>query len=114
MAGRILIIENHEGLLRAIVRNLRGRGFIVAGARTVGEGLSMLDDQDIVVVDLVLPDAPGTVVLRKIRRENRPIRVAVFTDGEDPKVLAEAKALKPDVIMHVLEIDKLLDWVGEA
>src|SRR5258705_628798 len=108
MTGRILIIENDEGLLRAIARNLRGRGFIVSSARSVGAGLSMVAGQDVVVMNLALPDAPGTVVLRKIRRENWPTRVAVFTDAADSKVLAEAQALRPNIIIHILEIDKLL------
>ena len=112
MARTVLIIEQDEGLLRAIARNLRVHGFVVSTASSVGQGLCMLEGQDIVVSDLVLRDAPGTIVLRKIRREKWPARVAVLTDVDDPKVIAEAEALGADVIIHKLEIDKLLEWVG--
>ena len=110
---RVLVIESDEGLLRAIARNLRVHGFAVSTASSVGEGLCMLEGQDVVVVDLTLPDAHGAVVLRKIRRENWPIRVAFLWDAEDSTALAEAEALKPDFIIHKLEIDRLLKWVAQ-
>ena len=66
---RVLVIESDEGLLRAIARNLRVHGFAVSTASSVGEGLWMLEGQDVVVVDLTLPDAHGTVVLRNPPRE---------------------------------------------
>ena len=113
MARSVLIIEDDEGLSRAIARNLRVHGFVVSTASSVGQGLEMLEGKDVVVISLVLQDAPGTVVLRRIRRECRPIQVAILTDVDDSKVLAEVQALGPDVIIHKLEIDKLLNWVGE-
>jgi DNA-binding response OmpR family regulator len=111
MARSALIIEHDEGLARALARNLRLRGFLVSIASSVGQGLDMLVGIDVVVLQLVLPDAPGTVVLRKIRRENLPIRVAILTNADDPRMIAEIVALGPDAVIHTLEIDKLLDWV---
>jgi DNA-binding response OmpR family regulator len=110
---RVLVIESDEGLLRAIARNLRVHGFAVSTASSAGEGLCMLEGQNVVVVDLTLPDAHGTVVLRKIRRENWPVRVVFLRDAEDSTALAEAEALKPDLILHKLEIDRLLKWAGQ-
>ncbi|WP_146192200.1 response regulator [Marinilabilia rubra] len=48
---------------------------------TLAESLEALDSQmpDVVILDLKLPDGNGTDVLKKIRNENLPVKVLVFS-----------------------------------
>jgi CheY-like chemotaxis protein len=87
-------------------------GFDVSTAMTAAEGLAALDGQEIVVLDFHLPDAKGTVVLNKIRRENRPLRSAVFTADPDVGQLL-AHGPKPDAIFDKTDLEGLLNWIGK-
>jgi DNA-binding response OmpR family regulator len=53
------------------------------------------------LLDLMLPDAGGVVVLRSVRRRNLPIRIALLTGaGPQSDVLAEARCWNPDAVFH--------------
>jgi len=86
----ILLIED-DGRIREIVeRGLRARGFRVASAAdgVSGVALARTGSFDLVLLDLVLPDAHGLVVLRALRALEARMPVVALTalDDMDAKV----------------------------
>ena len=91
-----------------------GRHAAVAAA-TVAEAAERLDaaTPTHLLLDLNLPDGPGTEVLRRIRAQALPVRVALLTGATDTSLIEEARALGVDaVFIKPPDWDKLLDWLA--
>ena len=69
MSSRILIIDDDERLAAMVCDYLGSAGFRVAAASTASEGQQRLKREpfDALVLDLMLPDADGLEVCRRIR-----------------------------------------------
>jgi two-component system, OmpR family, phosphate regulon response regulator PhoB len=76
----ILVVEDEKDLQRVLAFNLRQAGHEVVLASEGGEGLALAREQvpDLVLLDLMLPDMPGTEVCRAIKREPGTERTAVI------------------------------------
>src|SRR4051794_29526672 len=98
MARRsLLVVEDDPTTRKALGKYFRLIGWEVRLASTVAEGLAQLDPPpDCVILDLMLPDQGGDVVLRKIREDRLPTRVAVCTGTEDRDRLMSVATLGPD------------------
>ncbi len=83
MAQRILVVDDEPDLLELVRFNLAQAGFEVATAETAREGLARARSAppDLIVLDLMLPDQPGTEVCRQIRadRELAGIPILMLT-----------------------------------
>ena len=90
---RVLVVEDEEGARKPIEDVLRLMGFNVRTAGTLAGALEQLDGQECLLLDIHLPDGMGTTVLRKIRSEERPIRVAVLTGTSQPHIDRELERL---------------------
>jgi CheY-like chemotaxis protein len=113
---RILVVDDDLGVLTSMRRLLASMGYAVTEARNAAEGLSKLEAQDVAVIDLKLPDQPGVVVVREIRRRGSATRVAVWTGSTDERLLAEAAAaVGADAVFHKpSDLEKLVAWVSRA
>jgi two-component system response regulator RegX3 len=86
----VLVVEDEESYSDALAYMLRKEGFEVAIA---GTGLVALDEferngADIVLLDLMLPELPGTEVCRRIRQtSNVPVIMVSAKDDEVDKVV---------------------------
>jgi two-component system, OmpR family, KDP operon response regulator KdpE len=86
---RILLVDDDRYLVRALVTNLRARGYEVDTARDGATALAaaVADPPDVVVVDLGLPDLDGVEVIRGIRTwSSAPIIVLSARHDETVKV----------------------------
>jgi two-component system KDP operon response regulator KdpE len=87
----ILLVDDDAALLSTLSLNLRARGHEVITADT-GEGAlesARSGDPDVVILDLGLPDLPGTEVLRQLRVWSAvPVIVLSARHGSDDKVQA--------------------------
>jgi two-component system alkaline phosphatase synthesis response regulator PhoP len=101
MKPRLLIVEDDD-VLREVWRVVfSNRGWEVVVATTVAEGLSLLDPPpDYLILDLLLPDQGGEVILRRVRDADLKTRVAVTTAADDPNYLSEIRALHPDALFE--------------
>jgi two-component system KDP operon response regulator KdpE len=90
MAGtRVLIVDDEPAILRTVRANLGRRGFDVAVATSGEEAIAQADRQDLIVLDLGLPDRDGLEVIRAIRAHSKtPIIVLSVRDSEREKVRA--------------------------
>jgi len=87
----ILLVDDDPALLGTLSLNLRARGHEVLTADTGEDALEVArrSDPDVVILDLGLPDLPGTEVLRQLRVWSAvPVIVLSARHGSDDKVQA--------------------------
>jgi two-component system KDP operon response regulator KdpE len=80
MSARILVIDDDEGLLQLLRRQLELNGFQVLIARDGVKGLEILDERqpDLVLLDLMMPRMNGWEVCERIR-ETSGIPIIMLT-----------------------------------
>jgi two-component system KDP operon response regulator KdpE len=87
----LLVVEDDEPTRALITSNLNAHGYGVREAGTAAEALRAWDAgrPDLVVLDLGLPDADGTSVIRRLRRDaTTPILILSARGEERDKVAA--------------------------
>ncbi|MBV8755720.1 MAG: response regulator [Deltaproteobacteria bacterium] len=104
MTPRVLVVDDDDGIRRAIATALGRSGFDVQTANDGAPALRLceLTAPDIVVVDYNMPTA-GLAVVRTLKQSHGPsIYVAVLTGDDDPetrelcrKAGADAVLIKP-------------------
>ena len=119
----ILVVEDEQDLVDLLRFNLKAAGFEVVVATTAADALVAANERtlDLVLLDLMLPDLPGTEVCRKLKAAPRTKAVPVImvtARGEevelrDPRVRRRHVAAEDDrehggEPQHV-EIDKLIE-----
>lgn len=87
---RVLLIEDHKPLVRALRRGLEEEGFAVDTAFDGEEGAykAQTADYDVIILDLMLPKEDGLSLLQRWRRAGLKSQVLVLTarSGIDDKV----------------------------
>ena len=78
---RLLLVEDTEDVAEAIVASFQRRGDAIDCVETVEDAHETLavNDYDVVILDINLPDGLGTEVLRELRRKRRPTPVLMLT-----------------------------------
>lgn len=87
----VLVVDDDPAIRRVLDTGLRARGYAVVTAATGGEGvdLAAVEQPDVVILDLGLPDFDGVEVCRRIRGwSNVPIIVLSAHGLEERKVEA--------------------------
>ncbi|HOX52858.1 MAG TPA: response regulator transcription factor [Fibrobacteria bacterium] len=76
---RILVLEDDADILDLVVHSLRKAGFKAFPARTGADALSIMSDErlDLAILDVMLPDLPGTEICRRLRESERHKAVPV-------------------------------------
>ena len=105
MLRTVLVVEDDVDGREVLERLLRRLGCEVKGTPSVGEALVWLEDDERlpthILLDLMLPDAGGAVILRAVRRRQMPIQVALLTGaGHGSSVLIDAMRWNPDAVFH--------------
>jgi DNA-binding response OmpR family regulator len=87
---RILVVEDEPALAGFVSRALSSEGYAVRVAHDgpTGEGIALVDDMDLVVLDVMLPGKSGLEVLSAIRASKPELPVIMLTarSGVDDKV----------------------------
>src|SRR4051794_26255021 len=107
----LLIVEDDVATRFALTRLLGRRGWSVATASSMTEGiLKIRTEPACILLDLDLPDGTGEDVLRAIREAGLRSRVVVSTAAVDEDRLERLKDLRPDAIVHKpVNVDDLLE-----
>jgi DNA-binding response OmpR family regulator len=87
---RILVVEDEPAIAESLAYALRRDGFTVDIAPTLGDARAALDDVELVVLDLMLPDGSGFELVGAARRAARSPAIIVLSsrDGEADRVAA--------------------------
>ncbi|MBN1779049.1 MAG: response regulator [Candidatus Buchananbacteria bacterium] len=92
--AKILVIEDDQSLLNNLVLALNAHQVLVA--KTASEGLEKIKSEkpDLILLDLILPDADGVEVIKKIKADNesKNIPVIVLTNLTDEEKLKAAES----------------------
>lgn len=90
VTGRVLLVEDDDGIARPLVTALESAGHEVVRVATGREALVAARDADAVVLDLGLPDVDGVEVCRRLRRDlgaDLPILVLTARTNETDVVV---------------------------
>ena len=111
---RVLIIDDNPPFRAGLAALVGTAGHEVDSGASVGEAIRALAAGPThLLLDLNLPDGNGTTVLRHVRANNLPVKVAVLSGTDDVGLLAEVDALRPDVVFRKPpDWDALLEWVS--
>lgn len=87
---RILLVEDDLPLAKALQRSLQAEGFVVNHVNQGKLALNALStpDQDMIILDLGLPDMDGLDVLKQLRNKKSSLPVIILTarDSTESKV----------------------------
>jgi len=108
---RVLVVEDDPTLADLVARALREDRYAVDTVATVAAASEAVavNDYDVVVLDLGLPDGDGLDICRVVRRERRDSRVIVLTarDTVDDKVAGLDEGAD-DYIVKPFDVPELL------
>jgi histidine kinase len=111
-----LVVEDDSVSCQAMRALLTRWGYSVDSCATTSEALVRLDAEprpQCVILDLMLEDISGVVVLRAIRRRELPMQVAVVTAAFDPHLMREVRELAPDIVLKKpVDLAQLKRWLG--
>lgn len=112
---RALVVEDHDASREALRRLLCALGHETDAVGSLAEAHRRLESIGCLLLDLRLGDGNGIDLLRRIRTERLPIRVAVMTGSADQNMLAQVEALRPDALfIKPVDFGKVEQWLREA
>ncbi len=93
----VLLVEDDELVRDAVTRNLVRRGYLVLTAATAHDAIGLLRTPDstidVVVLDIGLPDASGTVLCARLREFFPKLPVVVCTGAASMEDAEELRRL---------------------
>ena len=89
---RALVIEDDAAIAKINKRVLEAERFGVELAPTVadGERLTLAEDYDIIVTDLMLPDGHGLTVVKAVRERGKTTPILVLTGVDGVESIVDA------------------------
>jgi two-component system OmpR family response regulator len=108
---RILLIEDDIPLAKALQKSLQSEGFVVNHVNQGKLALSALStpDQDMIILDLGLPDIDGIEVLKQLRNQKSALPVIILTARDS--IESKVKGLDygaDDYLVKPFEIQELM------
>lgn len=99
---RILIVDDHASSREplAFLMEREDDLHVVAEASSVADAWNLLEDIDVAVVDLKLPDGPGTDVIGRLRAVNPHACALVLTGSENQMDRALALESGASAVLH--------------
>lgn len=93
MITNVIVINKDTSFVKGLKYSLEQDNFIVEAALSIKEATEMINknDYDLVIMDILLPDGNGFLLLRTIRR-NSQVPIIVLTDNKEE--LTEILALE--------------------
>jgi DNA-binding NtrC family response regulator len=115
-AGRVLVVEDHEGERRAIMQILKSEGFNVFGAENADKALGYIDENiDVVLSDLQMGDVSG-IDLLNLWKQRKPDAQIILLTGHS-SVDSAVQAIKAGAYHYVtkpINPDELIVLVKRA
>ena len=113
---KILIVDDDVEIVDTLQAALEANGYDVVFARdgTQGLALSIREDPDLMILDMMMPKRSGFLVLEKlqrIRKEMLPVIMITANEGNRHRALAEMLGVA-DYIHKPFPMDQLLRTVA--
>ncbi|MBI5489393.1 MAG: response regulator [Deltaproteobacteria bacterium] len=114
---RVLIVDDEEELVRALVERLRLRGIAAEGVTSGREAIEAVGREayDVAVVDVKMPGLGGLKVAEELRGRRPQLEVIFLTGHGSEEDAEEGRRLGAfDYVMKPVSIDALLRSVTAA
>ena len=110
---RVLVIEDEPDIRDLLTYNLQSGGFQVKTAETGQRGLAVFESftPDVILLDLMLPDVPGTEVCRRIRARTsgtQPAIIMLTAKGEEIDRVVGFEVGADDYVVKPFSVRELL------
>jgi two-component system phosphate regulon response regulator PhoB len=108
---RILVVDDEKDLRSLLEYNLTQAGFQVSTAQDAREALARVKSAvpDLVILDLLLPDLPGTEVLKALKRDHPELPVLMLTaKGEEVDRLLGFELGADDYVVKPFSVRELV------
>ncbi len=114
--ANVLVIDDDRSVPFLIERAVQGTGVTVLPARSVQEGLELLERRpDVVLLDIMLPEGSGLEAVRKIQDRDPKLPIIFITAGGTSDTTIEAMKLGAyDYLLKPLDLPKLRELVERA
>lgn len=115
--AKVLIVEDDESILSGLLLNLELEGYEVAAARTGREGIELHRQHtpDLVLLDVMLPEADGYQVLAEIRKIDQRVPVLILTAKDaQSELVAGLEHGADDYITKPFALPELLARINAA
>ncbi|MFZ0395034.1 MAG: response regulator, partial [Terracidiphilus sp.] len=117
--NHVLVVDDEADIRSSLEEILREEGYGVAGAESVAEARTLLDDAayDVVLLDIWLPDGDGLDMLKETRQlpeESRPEVVIISGHGTIETAVKATKLGAYDFLEKPLSIERTLIVVKNA
>ena len=112
----VMVVEDEEAFIEALVVGLQREGFGVEVARDGAEALSNFErvNPDIVLLDVMLPKVSGTDVCREIRKKSQVPIIMVSAKGTELDTVVGLEVGADDYIVKPYRIRELVARVRAA
>ena len=115
--NRVLIVDDEEELIAALVERFELRGIEAVGVTTGKEAVKLIEDNgfNVVVLDVKMPGIDGFEIMRQMKLIKEDLPVILITghdcrDGEEKLLMQMAF----DCLIKPVSIDTLIDKVRKA
>lgn len=105
---RVVIVEDDPGVADALTQALRGQGWTVRHAATALAALDLVDDADLVLLDMGLPDRDGLWVCQQVRARSAVPIVALTARRHESAIVGALRAGVDDYVTKPYSTDVLL------
>lgn len=103
---RVLVVEDDADLRASVAELLESEGHACTQARDVAGARDRLNDADLVLLDLHLPDGPVEPFLAELRARGKT--VLLFSADATPKSREMAERWTMPLVMKPFDIDELM------
>src|SRR4029078_506107 len=99
---RLLLVDDHASSRQplALLLTLALDYDEILQANTVAEAIPILDDIDVAIIDLGLPEGGCVLPIRQIRSADASTRILVLTSSSDPMEAARAISAGARGVLH--------------
>lgn len=118
---RVLLVEDDDRVVEALVSALEGAHLQVRRVATAGEALEAYRDADLVLLDMGLPDQDGLALCRQVRASSEVPIIAVTARREEASLVSALRAGVDDYVVKpyslgvlMARIDAVMRRVGHA
>lgn len=105
---RVLLVEDDDRVVAALVPALQGVHLHVRRAGTAAEALEQLDGVDLVLLDMGLPDQDGLALCRQVRQRTDVPIIAVTARRDEVAVVSALRAGVDDYVTKPFRLAELL------
>ncbi len=108
---RVLLVEDEEDIAAFIVKALRSESYSidVTPSGKKGSFLGKVNDYDIIILDIMLPDCEGFDVCREIRKKKKKVPILMLTVKSEIKDKVKAFDLgADDYLVKPFALEELL------